>query len=120
MQAFLDWLKSTVEFISNTTAAQRSVLLVFIILTIFGYLAYKSEKENEELMAENRVHMIQSNYILNNIKDSFNIEINKIRDECRKEKIIFLEEKLQELKELEKETKKALINQNKIIKSINQ
>jgi hypothetical protein len=118
MQAFLDWLKSTAEFISNTTAAQKSVLLVFIILLIFGYLTYKSEKKNEELMAENKTHIIQSNVILNNIKDSFNIEINKIRDECRKDKIIFLEEKLEELKELEKETKKALSTQNKIIKSI--
>jgi hypothetical protein len=91
---------------------------VFVILTIFGYLTYKSEKKNEELMAENRTHIIESNFVLNNIKDSFNMEINKIRDECRKDKIIFLEEKLKEFEELEKETKKALINQNKIIKSI--
>lgn len=119
MQAFLDWLKSSAEFISNTTAAQRSTLLVFLILIIFGYFAYNSNVKNEELIFENKQHIIEYNYRLNAIKDSFNIEINKIKDDCRRDKILFLEEKLQELKELEKETKKALTIQNKIIKSIN-
>lgn len=119
MQAFLDWLKSAAEFISNTTGTQRSVLLGFLILVVSGYYIYKQDELIAKLREVDRESLNVHNIQINSVKDSFNIVIANLREECQREKIQFLEEKLKEYKELEQETKKAVKDQHKLFNRIN-